>query len=208
MGNRAVITTRDRELALYVHWNGGRQSIEGFLAYCELRGFRPPETDSFGWARLCQVICNYFGADGLDVGISPYMDDATSDPGDNGIYVISNWHIVERLGGTYDHNRPDKVFDMARWLEEIDARQPEGQRLGPDGLAAPLVRTRDLHVGDHVIALDTRGDLRRVTVYAIERSCKNPNYVAVYADFYKTVYGTLGRTPLNLLNEEAYRRIG
>lgn len=52
MGNRAVITTKERELALYLHWNGGRDTVEPLLRYCELQGYRPPSSDSYGWARM------------------------------------------------------------------------------------------------------------------------------------------------------------
>ena len=45
MGNRAVITTEGRDLSLYLHWNGGRDSVEAFLRYCDLRGFRAPDAD-------------------------------------------------------------------------------------------------------------------------------------------------------------------
>ena len=33
MGNRAVITTRKdlKDIGIYLHWNGGRDSVEGFL---------------------------------------------------------------------------------------------------------------------------------------------------------------------------------
>lgn len=41
MGNRAVITTPDKNLALYLHWNGGRDTVEPLLKYCELQGYRP-----------------------------------------------------------------------------------------------------------------------------------------------------------------------
>ena len=44
MGNRAVITTEDKQLGVYVHWNGGRSSIEAFLTYCKLKEYRTPET--------------------------------------------------------------------------------------------------------------------------------------------------------------------
>ena len=71
MGNRAVITTRKRDLGVYLHWNGGRDSVEAFLEYCRLRGFRAPETDDYGWARLCRVVCNYMGGEGLSVGVWP-----------------------------------------------------------------------------------------------------------------------------------------
>ena len=31
MGNRAVITTEKKDLGIYLHWNGGRDSVEAFL---------------------------------------------------------------------------------------------------------------------------------------------------------------------------------
>lgn len=101
MGNRAIITTKKRDLGVYLHWNGGRDSVGAFLEYCELRGFRAPDGDTYGWARLCQVICNYMGAEGLSVGISRYEGDARMDPGDNGIYVIEGWRIACRLTTEY-----------------------------------------------------------------------------------------------------------
>ena len=61
MGNQAVITTKDRKLGVYVHWNGGRDTIQPLLKYCELKGYRPPSSDPYGWARLCQVLGNFFG---------------------------------------------------------------------------------------------------------------------------------------------------
>lgn len=68
MGNRAVITaSKDKDIqnsndiGVYLHWNGGRDSVEAFLTYCKLRKFRAPDKDNYGWARLCQVISNFFG---------------------------------------------------------------------------------------------------------------------------------------------------
>ena len=48
MGNRAVIAfvaddgTQDKDLCLgiYLHWNGGRDSVEGFLEYAKKQGLR------------------------------------------------------------------------------------------------------------------------------------------------------------------------
>lgn len=61
------------------------KTVGAFLEYCELRGFRSPDNDPYGWARLCQAVANFMGADGLSVGISRYEGDARMDPGDNGI---------------------------------------------------------------------------------------------------------------------------
>ena len=39
MGNRAVITTENKKIGIYLHWNGGRDSVEAFLKYCELKNY-------------------------------------------------------------------------------------------------------------------------------------------------------------------------
>ncbi len=96
MGNRAVITTPERKIGLYLHWNGGRDTVEPLLRYCELKGYRAPSSDSYGWARFCQVVGNFFGGT-LSVGIAPYSDDRRMNPGDNGIYVVDGWKIVDRI---------------------------------------------------------------------------------------------------------------
>src|SRR6056297_3498572 len=84
MGNRAVITTENKKVGIYLHWNGGRDSVEGFLKYCELKGYRTPESDNYGWARLCQVIGNFFGGE-YSVGIDIY-ENCDADNYDNGVY--------------------------------------------------------------------------------------------------------------------------
>ncbi len=62
MGNRAVITTKENwkhnGVGIYLHWNGVRDSVEAFLKYCNLKGYRSPSEDCYGWARLAQVIGN------------------------------------------------------------------------------------------------------------------------------------------------------
>ena len=71
MGNRAVITTPERKVGLYIHWNGGRDTVEPLLRYCELKGYRDPSKDDYGWARMCQVLGNFFGGTNC-VGIGSY----------------------------------------------------------------------------------------------------------------------------------------
>ena len=148
MGNRAVITTRKRDLGVYLHWNGGRDSVEAFLAYCELRGFRSPDADPYGWTRLCQVISNFMGAGGLSVGVSRYEGDARMDPGDNGIYVIEGWRIVERVY-PYESFSEQAAYDFDEMLRSLDASMPEGERLG-DFLDAREVPASELKIGDAV----------------------------------------------------------
>ena len=120
MGHRAVITTEDERIGVYVHWNGGRDSIEGFLKYCDLQNFRPPEHDCYGWARLVQVIANFMGGDGLGVGIDT-VDHLDCDNWDNGTYIIRNWEIV---GRKYMRGKEQQVYDLKEFLHAINEKQP------------------------------------------------------------------------------------
>ena len=57
MGNRAVITNKAKNFGIYVHWNGGRDSIEGFLEAARRLKYRTPEEDaSYAFARLTGAI--------------------------------------------------------------------------------------------------------------------------------------------------------
>ena len=124
MGNRCVITTKDKKVGVYLHWNGGRDSVEGFLKYCKLQGFRSPDKDDYGWARLCQVIANFFGGGGLSVGIDEYYK-LDTDNGDNGVYIIENWEIVDR---EYFDGIEQQNYDLVEMLVAIDDSQPIGMR--------------------------------------------------------------------------------
>lgn len=134
MGNRAVITTEAKTIGVYLHWNGGRDSVEAFLKYCEMQGFRCPEDDCYGWARLCQIISNFFGG-GLSIGIDEYSR-LDTDNWDNGVYVIENWKIVDRL---YTHYPEQKDHDLKEMLKAIDDAQPEHMRLFKDIEAKDII---------------------------------------------------------------------
>ena len=131
MGNRAVITTEENYgessgLGVYLHWNGGRDSVQGFLEYCRLRSFRAPENDDYGWARLCQIAANFLGADGTSIGI----DDITRldmDNGDNGVYLIRDWKIV---GRRHFDGEEQSSYDLNEFLHALDRCQPDHQQLG------------------------------------------------------------------------------
>ena len=127
MGNRAVITTRSKDIGVYLHWNGGRDSVEAFLKYCKLKGYRPPELDCYGWARLCQVIGNFFGGE-LSIGIDKY-DKLDKDNGDNGVYIIENWNIVDRLFISWPEQHE---YDLIGMLKSINNAQPEKERLSEE----------------------------------------------------------------------------
>ncbi len=129
MGNRAVITTKQKRIGIYLHWNGGKESVDIFLAYCDLKNYRCPEDDNYGWARLCQVIGNFFGGN-TSIGIDEY-NILDTDNGDNGVYVIEDWKVVERLYKQYaDHeNTPKELYDNLLYVNEC---QPIREQLDVD----------------------------------------------------------------------------
>lgn len=128
MGNRAVITTEknfyNNGVGIYLHWNGGRDSVEAFLKYCELKGYREPSRDNYGWARLCQVISNFFGGE-TSIGIDT-VNHLDCHNGDNGVYIIEGWKIVDRKYFDGGEQRNYNLMDM---LYDIDAAQPETERI-------------------------------------------------------------------------------
>lgn len=128
MGNRAVIATEDKDIGVYVHWNGGRESIDGFLAYCKFMKFRAPEDDEYGWARLVQTIANWFGPDGLSVGINVY-DSLDTDNYDNGVYIISDWKVVDRLFNHGRGKKPTSREKLISFLTELSKCQPVNAQL-------------------------------------------------------------------------------
>lgn len=71
MGNTGIVKGKGTNLGLYLHWNGGYDSVLAFTQYCKLKGYRSPENDCYGLARLCQVVTNFFG-EGLSVGFFKY----------------------------------------------------------------------------------------------------------------------------------------
>ena len=131
MGNRAVITTskstdikNSTDIGIYLHWNGGRDSVQAFLKYCELKGYRSPEKDNYGWARLCQVIGNFFGGE-LSIGIDSCCS-VDCDNWDNGVYIIKDWKIV---GRKYFDGIEQDNYNLKDMLFDINEAQPEGEKL-------------------------------------------------------------------------------
>lgn len=116
MGNRAVITTADKEIGIYLHWNGGRDSVEAFLTYCKIRGYRCPENDCYGWARLCQVIGNFFGGE-YSVGIDVYKK-LDIDNGDNGTYIIKDWQIIGKEFEPLEARDEENFKEMLRVINK------------------------------------------------------------------------------------------
>lgn len=219
MGNRAVITTINAknseygvktsdELGVYLHWNGGRGSVQAFLKYCKLKGYRTPESDSYGWARLCQIIANFFGG-GLSVGINCCRR-LDCDNWDNGVYLIKNWEIVDRA---YFDGEEQDSYDLNDMLEEIDKRQPQDEQFGKDYWRAEDVDVSELEVGDKVYIMGHGhvGEWEEVVGIAKDKTVYRNGKLETMDVPYIAKYGSLVDDPKdnsnNFLEEETYKRI-
>ena len=131
MGNRAVITTmnhwqdKSHGIGIYVHWNGGRDSVKPFLDYCKMKGYRSPETDCYGWASLGAVITNFFGAEGLSIGID-CLDCFDCNNYDNGVYIIEDWKIIDRQ---YFDGIEQDYIPYDEMIKEINNSMPEAAQI-------------------------------------------------------------------------------
>lgn len=190
MGNRAIIKAAGEKVGLYLHWNGGNDSVGAFLEYCKLRGFRGfPDSDAL--ARITQVCCNFFGGT-LCARIFPMSGEDTEDesPGDNGIYIVKGWDIVKKIDGNNIH----EGYDRKELLKCIDENQPERDRLGEEFLNGETIPRKEIKVGDMVFYQDLDGSFKKFKVVEINKD--GVPVIDKYAP----------GNPNNLLREDYYRR--
>lgn len=132
MGNRAVIVAFDKADApsIYLHWNGGVESVLGFLAAAKELGFGDPVRDeAYGMGYLQALTALYFG-DGLSTGIGP-LDHNDADNGGNGLYILGEGFTIAKRKFVYDR----EAAITSRELLPTDA-----DRAKADGIASLLVR--------------------------------------------------------------------
>lgn len=113
MGNRCVITTapyRAGNTGIYLHWNGGEESVTGILEACRELGYRSPEKDCYGWAAIAYAVGLLFRYDGLSVGVDT-VKRLDTDNGDNGTWLIRDWEIV---GNKHGARAPLDAADRAK----------------------------------------------------------------------------------------------
>ena len=157
MGNRAYIkSAASNDVALYLHWNGGYDSVTGFLRYCELQCFPGfgRRSDGCAFARLSQVVSNFMGSDdGSNVAIQSKF----SDRQDNGLYEVEGWKIVRHtIDGVAIEVEHHEGYDLDEMLAAIDRKQPEYLRIGKaiTGQGFPV---GELKLGDKVFLKSLRG---------------------------------------------------
>ena len=130
MGNRAVITfeTATTSPCIYLHWNGGRASVEAFLRAgrdLSIRGGATADQQAKALDALAERIGRFFF--GNEVGFTIYRETygrSDTDNGDNGVYVIGHdMEIVRRLHQSR-YGEELNAEKTAAIYEQIMARAP------------------------------------------------------------------------------------
>lgn len=90
MGNRAVVTMSVASDApcIYLHWNGGKASVQGFLKAAKAMKLDTTEPRKF-FDEFAKIIAKYFF--GCNVGMHIYRETygrADTDNWDNGVFII------------------------------------------------------------------------------------------------------------------------
>ena len=122
MGNRAVIAfvndkgEQDKNsVGIYLHWNGGRDSVEGFLKAAQDYELR---SGSYGVARLTQIIANGIGGT-LSVGVD-MLKNLDCDNFDNGVYwVDQNFNIVDREYISSPNFKEQQQYPLADFVKGL-----------------------------------------------------------------------------------------
>jgi hypothetical protein len=123
MGNRAVITFDQTNNApcIYLHWNGGRASVEGFLEAARNLGLRRAERGQEHQVldNLAGLVARHFF--GGEVGLTVYRETygrADKDNGDNGVYLLNrDLTIGGRLfARAYEEVNPTKTREISEHI--------------------------------------------------------------------------------------------
>lgn len=118
MGNRAVIALdkfdAENGQGVYLHWNGGRDSIESFLEFVRID--HTAFIQETGVDKLLLAL-NAFGFSDNKVTVEP-LGRLDCDNYDNGVYVVDTqrWVITDRVFKRYDEQKHHNQEAFVRGL--------------------------------------------------------------------------------------------
>lgn len=138
MGNRANVVFTDGKKgfspAIYLHWNGGPESIYAFLAEMDRRMVRGPDV-MYESARFCHIVGDFMDQDnitGLSLGLTngPASDKpgdfakVFTDPGDNGFYLVERTHA----GNGKFNTKVRRFLENGKGIKELPEADVESER--------------------------------------------------------------------------------
>ena len=129
MGNRAFLYPESakpgkKTLGVYLHWNGGPDSVIPLIRYCKAKRFRK-FSDGYGVARLCQVMGNFFGGT-TSLGVEyerPEYVDTNHKP-----YCITDDWEIKNIDDYRDDDWPTEQ-QIREFLVALNDSQPREERI-------------------------------------------------------------------------------
>lgn len=178
MGNRAVITTLGNEKGIYLHWNGGYDSIKPLAYYSYY--FLEEEKNELEKFKEVAKYCNFNPEENslLKLDFDNY---------DNGLYFIKNGKIVGRA--FYHYNAEQNEHNLYEFLQFINENMPLCYRLDLEYIIQHTFSTeytylddlkQDVRTGDLIEVYNTSGK-HFYKIEAIENQ-KNIIYIN-YSEF-------------------------
>lgn len=149
MGNRAVVMfednvhTNDKYVGVYLHWNGGPDSVYAYLDYMKTKGIGSGD-NPYTRARFVQIVSNFFGGT-TSIGVDAYYLKEACNVGDNGLYVVQwrgNSYTVDRYVGNVE-KLPASVVEA----EEIKAKSSPYWTNTPN-ILDDISKKNDMHFSD------------------------------------------------------------
>lgn len=121
MGNRATITTKDgvNKFGLYVHWNGGRDTVEAVLNYLVTQDITF-ETE-LDFLREVKEVYKFAFGNKYDINIWEQCD---LDNYDNGVFILDK-DKVQIIGRMYAPTTEQNEYDLLEMTEYIEEKMKE-----------------------------------------------------------------------------------
>jgi hypothetical protein len=121
MGNRAVINMIDSDVAIYLHWNGGLDTVYPVLQVAKRYGLSGDDVGMNDLFIIFHSMLSSAQAETAYVGTVEEYDGSAI--GDNGTYIIDkDFNIVDRLDFEQREEQQvhsfDEVFDRAKIFAE------------------------------------------------------------------------------------------
>ena len=105
------VAEKPNKIGVYLHWNGGYDSIKPFCMACKRLGFRGAVSDCYGIACFTQLVRNFQGIDGLSVGVNT-LNNLDTNNYDNGVYVVDDeWNVIGREFAILEQKETDEYYE-------------------------------------------------------------------------------------------------
>lgn len=202
MGNRAQIIFEGNNFGVYMHWNGGRDSVGPLLEYCSLMN---PYHATLQVETFLQVARNSFNV-GEIMETPKRITSSTVVLEDNGTYVVNrSWQIIKRV--KREGMKEQNSYDHDEMLLHIDQSQPKNLQLGKEYLLAKNVEAKDLRIGDKIFAftLDSKPEICVVEGFGKHFTAEEIPYINKYPN--QEWEGRISINPNNYLKNKTYKTL-